>query len=124
MSASLKELARLYGVATEYDDATGKRVEASEESLLAVLSALGAPVETAKDAESAVRERSQAMWRRPVEPAVVAWNGVPPTIVVRLPDGSPQEWRSVLTGRALKGTEGPKASDLFADFPVGLWEPV
>jgi len=42
--------------------------------------------------------------------------------VLRLPDGSVPEWRSVLTGRATKAGEGLKASDLFADFPVGLWE--
>lgn len=85
MSEPLKELARLYGVATEYDDATGKRVEASTGSLGAVLTALGASTEKAKDAATALRERTQAIWRRPVEPVVVAWNGVPPAIDVRLP---------------------------------------
>ena len=43
---SLVELARRYGVATEYDDWTGRHVTVAESTLLGVLDALGVPAAT------------------------------------------------------------------------------
>lgn len=81
----LRELAALYGVQTAYEDATGRRVEAAAESLLAVLPALGAPVEKPGDVADALRNRAQSHWRRSVEPVALAWNGSAAAIDVRLP---------------------------------------
>ena len=46
LPASLVELARRYGVATEYDDWTGRHVTVAESTLVAVLDALGVPAAT------------------------------------------------------------------------------
>jgi len=81
----LGRLARAYGVQTAYYDITHKRVQASPDTLLAVLRALGAPLTKAEEARDALRERERARWRRPCEPVVVAWDGGPAEISLRLP---------------------------------------
>jgi 4-alpha-glucanotransferase len=81
----LQNLARAYGVETDYRDNDGRRQEASPEALLAVLKALGAPVESVDDVPDARRERRQSYWRKPMEPVVVAWDGTPGEIDLRLP---------------------------------------
>lgn len=81
----LPRLAHLYGVQTAYIDATQQRREASPASLLGVLQVLGAPLATLKDIPSALRQRRQELWQQVVEPVIVAWNGTPPPLRVRLP---------------------------------------
>src|SRR5260370_14088735 len=75
-----------------YVDVEARRIRASRESLLAVLEALGAPVspDTAwpRDVEVALRSRQRELWRRTVEPVVVAWEGRLTTLRVRLPEGA------------------------------------
>lgn len=83
---SLHRLARWYGVQTAYYDVAHRRQPpASTESLLAVLRSLGAPVASFQDLPAALRERRQALWRRPLEPVAVAWDGGPFAMDVRLP---------------------------------------
>lgn len=82
---ALHQLARLYGVQTVYYDITGQLRRASPESMVAVLRALGAAMETLSDAPAALRERHQALWQRVIEPVTVAWGGGPTTIRLRLP---------------------------------------
>ncbi|HWM91096.1 MAG TPA: 4-alpha-glucanotransferase [Thermoanaerobaculia bacterium] len=79
----LRELARLYGVQTSYDDALGRHVEADRESLVAVLSALGAGFDRIEDAAEALRERQQELAGRVIEPVLVAWDGRAPETVLR-----------------------------------------
>lgn len=86
-SERIRELARLCGLQVAYDDATGRQVDISDESLLAVLPALGVPVQKPEDASDAYRDRLQSLWRRPVEPVVVSWNGSGATVELRLPAG-------------------------------------
>ncbi|MFN3974527.1 MAG: 4-alpha-glucanotransferase [Dehalococcoidia bacterium] len=81
----LPRLARLYGVQTAYTDAAQQRREASPTSLLAVLQALGAPLASLKDVPSALRQRRQELWRQMADPVIVAWNGTPLPLKVRLP---------------------------------------
>lgn len=77
---------------TSYVDVESRRIRASRESLLSVLEALGAPVspDTAspRDVEVALRSRRRELWRRTVEPVVVAWEGRLTTLRVRLPEGA------------------------------------
>ncbi|MBN2099599.1 MAG: 4-alpha-glucanotransferase [Dehalococcoidia bacterium] len=82
---SLQNLARAYGVETDYRDNNGRRQEASPEALLAVLKALGAPVEGSEDISAARRERRLSYWRQPLDPVVVSWDGAPTDIDLRLP---------------------------------------
>jgi len=81
----LHQLARLYGVQTAYYDVNHHRQQASEESLLAVLRSLGAPVASLQDVPSAWRERQQVLWQRVIEPVIVAWNGEPLPAGIHLP---------------------------------------
>ncbi|MFP5284543.1 MAG: 4-alpha-glucanotransferase, partial [Thermoanaerobaculia bacterium] len=83
MTDDLRELARLYGVETSYRDAMGGFVEAGPESLLAVLRALGAPLESADDAAEALEERRRELAERVIEPVLVAWDGRAPAAVLR-----------------------------------------
>lgn len=85
---SIRRLARLYGVQTAYYDVSGRRREATHESLLQAVRALGGPVETLRDVPGAIRERRQALWRRGVEPIVVAWDGRPAEVRLSLPEES------------------------------------
>ena len=72
---SLQNLARAYGIETEYRDIYGRRQEASPEALLSVLKALGTPIERVDDIPNARRERRQLYWRQPLEPVIVLWDG-------------------------------------------------
>lgn len=87
LSGSLQQLARLYNVQTAYYDVNHCRSQASVESLLAVLKALGAPVASLNDVPLALRERRQSLRRRLLEPVTVAWNGERPVIRACFPAG-------------------------------------
>lgn len=88
MTDDLRELARLYGIETSYQDARGRFVEAGPESLLPVLRALGAPLETEDDAAEALEERLRELAERVIEPVLVAWDGRAPAAVLRFGSGS------------------------------------
>jgi len=81
----LYQLARLYDVQTAYYDVAHKRQRTSADSLLAVLQALGAPVASMNEVASALRERSQALWQRVLEPVTVVWGRENPLIKACLP---------------------------------------
>ncbi len=66
----------------------GRYVEASPESLLGVLRALQAPVESLGDVADALRERQEELAGRMAEPVVVAWDGHAPSIEVRMSSGA------------------------------------
>jgi 4-alpha-glucanotransferase len=83
--SSLHELARLYGVQIAYYDVKQQRKQASVESLLAILNALGASVQKVQDISSAIRERRQELWQQLLEPVAVAWNGKLVPVKLRLP---------------------------------------
>ncbi len=81
----LGRLARAHGVQTAYYDITHKRVQVPPDTLLAVLRALGAPIAKVEDAREALREHEQALWRRPCDPVVVAWDGGSGELPLRIP---------------------------------------
>lgn len=88
---SLYELAGLYGIQLSYRNILDKRrSKASPEVLMALLSALGAPISSGKDVACALRERKEQIWRRSAEPVVVAWDGESARVTVRLPGRSTQ----------------------------------
>lgn len=92
-SHALAELARAFGVATEYWDWQGNHVIVSAATISAVLEALG--LESSDDAGIArslavVADRS---WRRALPPIVVCREGGTPWVPLHLPDGqTPQVW--------------------------------
>lgn len=82
----LYQLARLYNVQTAYYDAFGRRRQPSPQALLFILRALGSPVEGMADFPNALRERREWMWRRCIEPVILAWGGGPVRLELRLPE--------------------------------------
>ncbi|MBV8203031.1 MAG: hypothetical protein JOZ15_20635, partial [Acidobacteria bacterium] len=82
---TLRELAMLYGVEPAYVDMLGRRVEASEESLLAAASALAGPLEGMDDVAEALAARRAELAARMIEPVLVAWDGHLAAIELRLP---------------------------------------
>jgi 4-alpha-glucanotransferase len=89
--AELVALAQLWDVMPSYVDVEGRRIRAPRESLLSVLDALGAPVSpdaaSQREVKVALRARQRELWRRTVEPVVLAWDGRLPALRVRLPAG-------------------------------------
>lgn len=83
--AELHRLARLWGVATRYHDGFGQRREPSPETLVAVLAALGAPVERPADAAEALAVRRRENTSRLLPPSAVAWEGVCPALPLTVP---------------------------------------
>jgi 4-alpha-glucanotransferase len=82
---SLQELAQRHGILLAYDDATGRRREATPESLLRVLQILGAPVGGMADVADALRVRRRVPWERGLEPVSLAWEGEAAELTLRLP---------------------------------------
>ncbi len=62
--------------------------EAREESLLAVLRAMGAPIQTIDGAPAALADRRRTLWRNMVEPVKVVWDGRPGVLSLHLPPKS------------------------------------
>ncbi len=84
-TAQLHRLANLYSIKTSYLDADKLVRSASSAALLAVLKALGAPVEVMKDVPSALREKQQQYWQQSAEPVLVVWENEILTVNLRLP---------------------------------------
>lgn len=135
-AASLVELARRYGVATQYDDWTGRSVTVGESTLVAVLDALGVPATTEQERAAALAGLDRDYWAKALPPTIVAragaaapfWvhvnHGDPAGLWIRLEDGS------VRTGlRQLENNRPPYDLDgqligeatfeLPADLPIG-----
>lgn len=103
---AVRELANLCGVQLSYlDTLARRRRSASLDSLLAVLRALGQPIETLAQAPAALREKRTMRWREWTEPVCVASGGkvsltlrFPATATGRLhcsialEDGSKRDW--------------------------------
>jgi 4-alpha-glucanotransferase len=93
-SHSLEELARVLGVTRSYYDGTGQPRRACDEALLAVVRALGAPVERAEDAQTELHARRERKADTDTTHAVE--HGRSTDIVVRGHDGRRAEARLIL----------------------------
>lgn len=83
---ALRRLAGLWGVQRSHVDGLKRRRRAPLGSLVAILRALGAPLERVTDAPAALRERRDELARHVVDPAAAAWDGAA-RVRVRLPAG-------------------------------------
>jgi 4-alpha-glucanotransferase len=88
---SLFELARAVGVQTEYWDVRGEHHVAGVDPLLAVLAALGLPIEVLGDVHAAWGEHLERVAGQVVEPVLVSWDGAPLTVDLRLPEHDPAD---------------------------------
>jgi 4-alpha-glucanotransferase len=136
LPGSLVELARRYGVATEYEDWTGRRTTVADSTLIAVLDALGVPAATEDERTSALAAHDRDYWARSLPPAIVGRSGVASSFWVHVTHGDPAglwirlEDGSVRTGlRQLENNRAPYDLDgrlvgeatfeLPADLPLG-----
>jgi len=83
--ATLGRLARAWGVLPRHVGSDGTVRHASPETLLAVLRALGAPIAGGGDAAAALGLRRRERWERVLPAAIVAWDGHPRAVTLRLP---------------------------------------
>lgn len=86
-SGALLELARRYGVATEYHDWTGRHVTVSESTLVAVLEALGLPAGTEQGRLDALATHDCEYWQRSLPPIVLGHAGSTSTFWVHVTHG-------------------------------------
>lgn len=118
----LAELAGLYGVQRRYRDTRGRWRESPAESVVAVLRALGAEVDAGSVGgnsalTAAIRVRKRELRNRIIEPALVAWDGVLASPVIR---PSEAQGRSEPPGRT--GRSGPRLTLTLEDGSVEQWE--
>ncbi|KUH67295.1 4-alpha-glucanotransferase [Mycolicibacterium novocastrense] len=135
-AASLVELARRYGVATDYEDWTGSRVSVASSTLISVLAALGVPAATEDDRAAALAAHDREYWSRHLPPTIIGRTGVTSTFWVHVTHGDPVSLRilledgSVRTGlRQLENNRPPYELDgrlvgeatfeTPADLPIG-----
>jgi len=83
----LVALASAYGVATEFWDQAGAHQEVSEDTVVAVLAALGVDATTPEGVAAALHERRIRDWRRTLPPVFVVREGDGATCWVHLPHG-------------------------------------
>ena len=79
----LWRLASLYGIQIYYYGVDSRRHYADDESLMAILNKMGAPVTCYKDIPAVLRAREYALLQQMVEPVLVAWDGVLRSIPIR-----------------------------------------
>lgn len=91
LSPALLELARRYGVATEYEDWTGRRIAVPESTLVAVLDALGLQASTEQGRAEALAAHDREYWQRSLPPIVLGRAGVASTFWVHVTHGDPAE---------------------------------
>ncbi|HET7901129.1 MAG TPA: 4-alpha-glucanotransferase [Candidatus Nanopelagicales bacterium] len=87
MNNDLVALASAYGVATEFWDQAGAHQEVSEETVVAVLAALGVDATSPESVAAALAERRIRDWRRTLPPVFVVREGDGATCWVHLPHG-------------------------------------
>jgi 4-alpha-glucanotransferase len=89
LPATLVELARRYGVATEYEDWTGRHKRVADSTLIAVLDALGVPAATEDERAAALAAHDRDYWGRSLPPAIVGRSGVASSFWVHVTHGDP-----------------------------------
>ena len=95
MENSLALLAGAHGVATAYDDWSGRRVEVDQTAVVQALAALGVDASSTGAVQTALRAARDAPWRSMLEPATVTRAGgalvvrsaEPPTVRIELERG-------------------------------------
>ncbi|MGV0793775.1 4-alpha-glucanotransferase [Mycolicibacterium sp. XJ1819] len=98
---SVVELARRYGVATEYVDWTGGHVTVAETTLIAVLDALGVSAATEYRRSAALAAHDRDYWSRPLPPTVVGRSGATSSFWVHVSHGGPAHpWLRLEDGTA------------------------
>ncbi|OBI12040.1 4-alpha-glucanotransferase [Mycobacterium sp. E2497] len=106
LAPSLVELARRYGIATEYDDWTGRRVPVPASTLVAVLAALGVPAATEQERNVALAAKLRSHWTRRLPATIVGRTGEQTRFWVHVTHGDPAEvWLQLEDGTVRGGIQ-------------------
>ncbi len=87
-SSALRDLARDLGVSTRYWGWDGVLKDVADDTLHAVLAALGAPVDSDDDIAAVRRERERAPWARALPPVTVLREDAATTVPVHVDHGT------------------------------------
>ncbi|MGV4923749.1 4-alpha-glucanotransferase [Streptomyces sp. BHT-5-2] len=120
-------LARLHGIATSYEPAPGRTVHVSEDTVVAVLAALGVDASTPEAVRAALAAHDETAGSALLPPTVTARAGRPPRLPA-LPDGTVLSVRT--EDGALVGAEvrdgaphgGARDPAALAELPLGVHE--
>jgi 4-alpha-glucanotransferase len=85
---TLIELARRFGVSTDYNDWTGRRANVPESTLVAVLDALGVAAVTAEERSAALLAHDRAHWSKSLPPTIVGRRGTETAFWVHVTHGA------------------------------------
>ena len=88
---SLAELAGRFGIATEYQDWSGRRIEVPESTLVAVLAAFGVAAATESERTAAQTAHDRRYWSRALPPTILGRPGAPTMFWVHVTHGQPAE---------------------------------
>ncbi|BBX44838.1 4-alpha-glucanotransferase [Mycobacterium cookii] len=101
---SLTELASRFGIATDYEDWSGRRIDVPESTLVAVLAACGVRAATELDRAAALTAQDRAYWSRPLPPTILGRAGAPTSFWVHVTHGNPAEvWVQLEDGTVRTG---------------------
>jgi 4-alpha-glucanotransferase len=104
LAPSLVELAGRFGIATDYDDWTGRRVSVPESTLVAVLAAFGVAAATEPERSTALTGHDRAYWSRPLPATIFGRAGAPTSFWVHVTHGHPaQVWLQLENGTIRTG---------------------
>jgi 4-alpha-glucanotransferase len=84
---SLAEIAGRFGVATDYLDWSGRRIDVPESTLVAVLAACGVPAATEPERAAALTGHDREYWSRALPPTILARTGAPTPFWVHVTHG-------------------------------------
>lgn len=99
LAPSLIELARRYGIATEYEDWSGRRVRVSEATLKAVLAALGVAAGDEQERNLALTAKLRSHWARRLPATIVGRTGEQIRFWAHVTHGAPAEvWLALEDG--------------------------
>ncbi|OBF56169.1 4-alpha-glucanotransferase [Mycobacterium sp. 852002-50816_SCH5313054-b] len=106
LAPSLVELARRFGIATEYEDWTGRPVPVPAQTLVAVLAALGVEAGTEQERNAALTAHRRAYWQRRMPATIVGRAGEQIRFWAHVTHGDPAEvWLQLEDGTVRGGVQ-------------------
>ena len=106
LAPSLVELARRFGIATDYEDWTGRSVPVPAETLVAVLAALGVAAGTEQERNAALTAHRRSYWERRMPATIVGRTGEPIRFWAHVTHGGPAEvWLQLEDGTVRGGVQ-------------------
>jgi 4-alpha-glucanotransferase len=106
LAPSLVELARRFGIATAYEDWTGRQVQVTEGTLVAVLAALGVAAGSEQERNMALTAQRRSYWERRLPATIVGRTGAPTRFWAHVTHGYPAEvWLQLEDGTVHGGVQ-------------------